>query len=79
MILIGRGLDPRIELRPKGKLETGQIQDVGKSGCAVFRVRAIEEASANVRRVPKSAASVKNGRSQSQENDGLHKPLTEFR
>ena len=57
MILIGRGLDPRIELRPKGKLENWSLQDEG-SGCAVFRVRAIEEGSANVRRVPKSEAVV---------------------
>ena len=39
MILIGRGLDlKRIELRPKGKLETGYTR-CKQSGCAVFRVR----------------------------------------
>ena len=58
MILIGRGLDLRIELRPKGKLENWSLQDEEKFGCAVFRVRAIEEGSANVRRVPKSEAVV---------------------
>ena len=41
----------------KGKI--GKLVDkMRKSGCAVFRVRAIEERSAAVRSVPKKEASV---------------------
>ena len=68
----------RIELRPKGKLETG-LTRCAKSGCAVFRVRAIEEEARIVRRVSKMEASVIKWRSWSQENEGLHKPFTDFR
>ena len=56
MILIGRGLDLK-ELRPKENCETG-LTRCAKSGCAVFRVRAIEEEARIVRRVSKMEASV---------------------
>ena len=55
------------------------LQDVKKSGCAVFRVRAIEDEARDVRRVSKMEAAVIKRRSGNQEDEGLHKPLTVFR
>ena len=55
------------------------MQDVKKFGCAVFRVRAIEDEARDVRRVSKMEAAVIKRRSGNQEDEGLHKPFTVFR
>ena len=61
-----------------GKLETGYA-GCWKFGCAVFRVRAIEDEARDVRRVSKMEAAVIKRRSGNQEDEGLHKPFTVFR
>ena len=51
------------------------FREMLKFGCAVFRVRVNNRKARVVRRVSKKEASVKNGRSRNQEDNGLHKPF----